>query len=1341
MTRSLTGGVGVLVSVLLCVSPAPGQTVRVSVAGNGEQALGGTWVAGSSVAASADGRVIVFDSPLDTLVPGDTNDARDVFVSVDGALSRAVPAGLLPNGPSGEAVSSADGMRIAFTSRATNLLPGDASLFPDVFVFDRATDTVILASPKASGGFSTLAWPRKPAISANGRYVAFISAGDHVANTPASRQLAYRRDLQTNETIVVSVDGQGLSMSGAVGEGGVAVSDTGEVVFTWCDVEFEAANPRGDCDAYVRNPSTGTTTRVSTYSTPWHKDATPGRVSISADGARVSYVARDSTGETHAIVVLDRSAKRATLASRALPGQLADATARDGVLSPNGRFLTFLSAATNLSVQPTGTTRLFRVDLDALTITSGVTPIGVSSSARALIHLTPNAAITDDGTVFALSDADDLVSDDTNHNTDLFRIAPDGTVSLALPLPATAGRSYRPATNHDGSVVAFISTAANLTHGDDNQVADAFVKDMVTGVLERLQPQPQTTPATHATWVALSDDGRYVTLSQDYVWLHDRILGAWTKLGRTLSGGSQPGLPRVAISGDGRYVAFTTFETLDPGDTNVHFDVYVYDRVSGSRRLVSLRDDGTQLWNEAYHASISGDGRVVSFIGRDFDSTGVSGERVFVRDRDADGNGVFDEPKPGATRTHVHQPISPDLLATAATMSRDGRRVLSAHARALDGTVFVTDHPATGVEGSGHSLRMYTQPYDGIRDVPNVPGVSANGRLFTWTRTNAPFTNVPVRPYIGLSGFGAPEQDFSAAPGGQPCTGGAVRGTANPAISGNGRVLVFESGCVDLVSGDTNGMADVFLTPTGVADAADAAPGYRSWVESFDLDPDSAAGSPWVDSDGDGLSNLAEFAAAPQGVPTLGRYQRYFAEGATSTPGLDFTTRIALANPHAFPVRVRIEYAPSSGSVPATEFVLVPYQRTTITANELPGLEAAEFGFRVLATHPIGVDRTMTWNANVYAGHGDAGAPRASLTWYFAEGATIAGFQLFYLLQNPSPTDTAIVEGRFLLATGHVVTRQYTVAPGTRFNIWANEERSGDDRPLADQELSAVFQVVSGPPVVAERAMYRDLAGTLFKAGHESSGVVTPSTSWFLAAGNAGEFFDFYVLVANPSSTDASLQVDYMLGSGQVISRTVGAPANSRLTMWVDELEEPAGSGLFPFRHGNTDISVRVTSLNDVGIVVERAMWWPGDASQWREAHNTAGATATSPRWIVAEGEVSNPPAVAPGQPPVDTGAWDTYVLIANTGAHAGTVRITLMLEGRLTVPIVASHTQVEANSRTTFSLRDLLATAGISAARAAVLVESVGGDLPLVVERAMYRSRQGQFDAGMNGLGTPLTP
>ena len=47
--------------------------------------------------------------------------------------------------------------------------------------------------------------------------------------------------------------------------------------------------------------------------------------------------------------------------------------------------------------------------------------------------------------------------------------------------------------------------------------------------------------------------------------------------------------------------------------------------------------------------------------------------------------------------------------------------------------------------------------------------------------------------------------------------------------------------------------------------------------------------------------------------------------------------------------------------------------------------------------------------------------------------------------------------------------------------------------------------------------------------------------------------------------------------------------------------------GLYPFRTGQTDISVRVRSLEGTGIVVERAMWWPGQGDSWREAHNSLG--------------------------------------------------------------------------------------------------------------------------------------
>ncbi len=91
-------------------------------------------------------------------------------------------------------------------------------------------------------------------------------------------------------------------------------------------------------------------------------------------------------------------------------------------------------------------------------------------------------------------------------------------------------------------------------------------------------------------------------------------------------------------------------------------------------------------------------------------------------------------------------------------------------------------------------------------------------------------------------------------------------------------------------------------------------------------------------------------------------FQRHFAEGATSTPLLPFTTRIALANPYPDPEPVRIEYALGIGTAPPTELTLAPWQRTTIVANEQPGLSSAEFGFRVLSTRPIGIDRTMTWD-------------------------------------------------------------------------------------------------------------------------------------------------------------------------------------------------------------------------------------------------------------------------------------------------------------------------------------------------------------------------------------------
>lgn len=144
----------------------------------------------------------------------------------------------------------------------------------------------------------------------------------------------------------------------------------------------------------------------------------------------------------------------------------------------------------------------------------------------------------------------------------------------------------------------------------------------------------------------------------------------------------------------------------------------------------------------------------------------------------------------------------------------------------------------------------------------------------------------------------------------------------------------------------------------------------------------------------------------------------------------------------------------------------------------------------------------------------------------------------------------------------------------------------------------------------------------LFGAGHASAGVTTLAPTWSFAEGATGP---------------------YLLPDGRTVVRGYGLPARSRENIWVDlaapELEDTA-------------VSTVVESLDDTPFIAERAMWWPGPTSaQWRDAHNSPGALATSTRWGLADGAQGGPTAV------------ETYVLIANTSPFDGIARVTLSFE------------------------------------------------------------------------------
>jgi len=237
----------------------------------------------------------------------------------------------------------------------------------------------------------------------------------------------------------------------------------------------------------------------------------------------------------------------------------------------------------------------------------------------------------------------------------------------------------------------------------------------------------------------------------------------------------------------------------------------------------------------------------------------------------------------------------------------------------------------------------------------------------------------------------------------------------------------------------------------------------------------------------------------------------------------------------------------------------------------------------------------------------------------------------------------------------------------------------------------------------------------VFGAGHESMGVEAPALEWFFGEGATGAFFDLFFLIANPSAQVAQLEARYLPPGGTVVTRTYEIPASSRFNIWVD-FEGP--------ELANTAVSTTLRVLNNVPVVAERAMWWPGSSTSWHEGHNTAGATAVGEKWALAEGEVGGPRSL------------ETYILIGNTSAFAGTARVTLTFEDGTQA---TRDFPLEPNSRTSIPTSlDFPAAIG---KRFGTVVESLGPTpAQIVVERAMYSNAGAvQWAAGTSALATRL--
>ncbi|HEV8113159.1 MAG TPA: calcium-binding protein [Planctomycetota bacterium] len=387
-------------------------------------------------AITRDSRFVAFASYATDIVFGDTNGGWDVFVR-DRLTGTTERVSVDSNGVEGDDWSgdfpqsiaiSADGRFVAFGSRATNLVSGDTSSNYDTFVRDRLTGTTERVSVDSAGGEQDGLSAYGVAISEDGRYVAFISNATNLVAGDTNGVLdVFVRDRQAGTTERVSVDSAGGEANGASDFGGTLgfSADGRFVVFSSSASNLVPGDTNGVQDVFVKDRQTGTTERVSVASGGAEGDLSSRLPAISADGRFVAFMS-DATdfvaGDTNGlpdVFVHDRQSGATTLVGLNSSG-IPATWGSDGPvgLSADGRYVLFMSGSPNLFPgNPYQFGHVFRHDRETgITTQADIGSFGSNPDGGGY-----TGAITDDGQHIAfMSHATNLVQGDTDFGRDVY---------------------------------------------------------------------------------------------------------------------------------------------------------------------------------------------------------------------------------------------------------------------------------------------------------------------------------------------------------------------------------------------------------------------------------------------------------------------------------------------------------------------------------------------------------------------------------------------------------------------------------------------------------------------------------------------------------------------------------------------------------------------------------------------------------------------------------------------------------------------------------------------------------------------------------------------------------
>jgi Tol biopolymer transport system component len=776
---------------------ATGTLERVCLSDDDKPASGHCY----TPAMSADARFVAFRSDAANLVVPDGNGQPDIFlrdrllgttvrVSVDGIGTDA-------NGPSYQPAISPDGRFVAFTSEATNLVPGDSNGRKDVFVWDRLAPALTAIRRASVAGVATQSNGHsvEPSVSADGTRVAFLSEATNLSATGSGVQ-AYLRDFSAQTTVQVSATSAGGQPNGTADQPELS-ADGAYVAFTSTATNLDPAQPCCVSRYLVRyRVADGARQFAEVASAPVVPgDLSPEATPFSSDGRYFAFETSGAYSPLDAnpgqdLYVYDFERGAAGLVSLGANGATGDLSAFGGsiALAGDGAQLVFSSGSADLSIGDTnGVADVFftRNPVFGLEATQQV-----EAASSEAVDGSRIPSVTADGRYVVFeSDADNLVAGDTNGATDVYRVDTlTGSrirISLDEDEAELAGAATEPAVNVDGTLVAFVAADAAVMKVRGETKAEAkrrkgagtfgvFMRNMITGTTQRMA---------------------------------------------TAQPGGNGTRPRIAPGGNA--LVFATGANLAPGgtDTNGRSDVYVRPLGPGPLRCVTCKavdaggnDTGVDSDGDSLNPVVSASGTRIAYETTAKNTVPGApdpnpGPGILLRDLVTGAVQRISRPQGGSATPGAN---------TQPSMDYSGRNI-----------VFQSTQPLVPGDTGGNSQDIYLYDLDLQRlervsvdagggeagsDV-SLPAISGDGRSVSFVSDSTALDSLTpgtpgVRDVFVRSLASRQVRRLSSTRRGGLANGDSFR----PAFGYGGQSVAFDSVASNLADNDTNGaVSDVFV--------------------------------------------------------------------------------------------------------------------------------------------------------------------------------------------------------------------------------------------------------------------------------------------------------------------------------------------------------------------------------------------------------------------------------------------------------------------------------------------------------------------------------------------------